>query len=252
MTETAIVLEMSDLQLTFLGTGNAFAPHGLCWNGFLVNGKHLFEAPPQALQSLNRLRIDPNGIETVVLSHQHGDHFLGLPFLLIYWKEFGRTRPVRIVAPLGTRTALEQVCNLAYPKATDAPYGIEWCEAEAGESIECGGLELEPVAVNHDPKLERCLGYHARIDGRRFGYTGDSAMCDGVLDLAQRAEVMVSECASRNLQLPVHMNLVDDMPRVRAAMQPTAQLILTHLGPRVDTNGLARTAVAQDFATYWS
>jgi ribonuclease BN (tRNA processing enzyme) len=243
-------VDVGELELTFLGTGNAFAPRGLCWNGFLVNGRHLFEAPPQALQSLNRLRINPNAIETVVLSHQHGDHFLGLPFLFTHWNELGRTEPVRIVVPLGTRDGIIQLCNLAYPRLTETTYDVEWVEVRAGEPVDVGPLRLEPVDAKHDPKLERPLGYHAELDGRRFGYTGDSALCDGVLDLARRAEVLVSECSSRDQHLPTHMNLVDDIPQVRRAMQDSAELVLTHLGPRIDTEGLPHTRVAQDLETY--
>lgn len=38
---------MADLDLRFIGTGNAFAPGGLCWNGFVLEGRYLFEAPPR-------------------------------------------------------------------------------------------------------------------------------------------------------------------------------------------------------------
>ena len=63
-------------------------------------------------------------------------------------------------------------------------------------------------------------------------------------------EVMVSECASRADRVPVHMNLVDDIPEVRAAMEKSAQLILTHINPDVTPNGLSNTRVAEDFKTY--
>ena len=241
---------MAALELTFLGTGNAFAPRGRGCSGFLLDRRHLFDAPPQALQSLNRLRIDPNGIETVVLSHQHGDHFLGLPMLLVYWKELGRSTPVRIVLPAGMREAMVQLCRIASRTSLDAAYGIEWVEAEAGVAVEVGELVIAPVAVKHDPKLELSLGYRVAYSGRRLGYTGDSAMCDGVLELARESDVLVSECSSRDQQLPTHMNLADDIPRVRAAMAETAELVLTHLGPGVDTAGLAHTTVAEDLASY--
>ena len=47
-----------------MDTGNAFVREGACWNGFVANGRYLFEAPPQALMSLNRLGIDPNAPES--------------------------------------------------------------------------------------------------------------------------------------------------------------------------------------------
>jgi hypothetical protein len=75
-------------------------------------------------------------------------------------------------------------------------------------------------------------------------------LCDSVMDLAKGVEVMVSECASRADNVPIHMNLVDDIPKVRAALSRDAELILTHITPEVTTNGMARTRVAEDFKTY--
>lgn len=241
---------MTHLDLRFVGTGNAFAPEGLCWNGFLANDRYLFEAPPQALMSLNRLGVNANELEAVVLSHHHGDHFLGLPFLILHWKYQGRTAPVRIVGPPGTEQLTRDIGNRVYPGLFEITYDIEWVVAEPGKKISVGALELEPVAVKHDTRLDLSLGYAARLGGRRFAYTGDSAICDAVLDLARGAEVLVSECASRDGKIDIHMNLLDDIPRVQAALGPDAQLLLTHLGPGVDSNGLDRTVVAQDYKCY--
>lgn len=241
---------MPDIDLTFIGTGNAFAPGGLCWNGFLASDRYLFEAPPQALMSLNKVGVDANELEAIILSHHHGDHFLGLPSLILNWKYMGRTRPVRIVGPPGTEQLARDICDRVYPGLFDLTFEIEWVTATPGKLVTIGALELEPVEAKHDTRLDLNLGYAARLNGRRFAYTGDSALCDGMLDLARHGEVLVSECASRDSVFDVHMNLVDDMPRIRAAMEPDAHLLLTHLGPGIDANGLARTAVAQDFERY--
>lgn len=241
---------MPDIDLTFIGTGNAFAPGGLCWNGFLASNRYLFEAPPQALMSLNKLGVDANELEAVILSHHHGDHFLGLPFLILNWKYMGRTKPVRIVGPPGTKQLTEDISNRVYPGLFEFGFEIEWVTAKPGRLLTVGDLELEPVTAKHDTRLELNLGYAARLNGRRFAYTGDSALCDGMLDLARHAEVLVSECASRDSVFDVHMNLVDDIPRLRAAMHPDAHLLLTHLGPGIDAGNLPRTTVANDFASY--
>lgn len=241
---------MRDLRLTFIGSGNAFMPGGLCCNGFLVNDRVLFEAPPQTLMSLSRLKIDPNEIDTVVISHHHGDHFLGLPFLLLHWKWKGRQRPVRIVGPTRTRELAERIAQDVFPGVLEDTCEIEWIEASPGRCLRVGDLQLEPVPVFHDPGLSQTLGYHAHINGRHLGYTGDTVLCDGVLDLARSAEVLVSECASRDQRIPVHMNLVDDIPQVRTAMKPDASLLLTHISPDVDSGGLTNTFVAKDFKTF--
>lgn len=245
---------MTELALQFIGTGNAFAPGGLCWNGFVVNGRYLFEAPPHALMALNRLKIDPNQLDGVVISHHHGDHFLGLPSLLLHWKHMGRDRPVTIVGPRGTQANMQAICERTYPGAMDAPYGIEWLEAEPGHPADVAALNVGPVEVDHDPRLTQSLGYRCTLDGRTFAYTGDSAMCDAVLALARDTELLVSECTSRSQATPFHMNLLDDMPKLRAALAPDATLLLTHLDVDVvagaEVARLARTVVARDFETY--
>lgn len=241
---------MHDLRLTFIGSGNAFSPAGLCCNGFLVNDRFLFEAPPQSLSSLNTLGIDPNSIEALVVSHHHGDHFLGLPFLLLHWKWQGRTRPIRIIGPVATEALGKDIAQKVFPGVLDGGYDIEWIEMNPGDACRLEGIELEAVEVEHDEELSATLGYRALIGGRRLAYTGDTRLCQNVFELAKGAEVMVSECASRTANIPIHMNLVRDIPQVRAALPPEAQLILSHLAPDVDSAGLPNTRVARDFETY--
>ncbi|MGE5597302.1 MAG: MBL fold metallo-hydrolase [Hyphomicrobiales bacterium] len=242
---------MHDLRLTFIGSGNAFSPSGLCCNGFLVNDRFLFEAPPQALSSLNQIGVDPNDLDAVVLSHHHGDHFLGLPFLLLHWRWKGRTKPIRIIGPKATRCLGTDIAQKVFPGVLDASYEIEWIEAQPGRPVEIPGLRVEAVNVEHDHELAATLGFNCEVDGRRLAYTGDTRLCEGVFDLARcNPEVMVSECASRSENIPIHMNLVDDIPRVRAALPSETALILSHISPDVDDGGLRNTRIARDFETY--
>ena len=243
---------MHNIDLTFIGSGNAFSPMGLCCNGFLVNDRFLFDAPPQALSSLNTVGADINNLESVIISHHHGDHFLGLPFLLLHWKWKGRTAPVQVVGPRGTRILGLDISEKVFPGVMrDIGYEIEWIEAEPGKPVILrGGMEIEAHPMIHDDELGACLGFAARIGGRKFSYTGDTVMCDSVLDLAKGAELMVSECASRSDRIPVHMNLVDDMPVLRQHLPASSALVLTHIAPGVDTNGLPNTFVAEDFKKF--
>lgn len=242
---------MHDLRLTFIGSGNAFSPGGLCCNGFLVNESYLFEAPPQALSSLNHLGIDPNSINNVVISHHHGDHFLGLPFLLLHWKWQGRKTPVRILGPRGTEALATDIAEKVFPAVTTGlPFDIEWVDLEAGRPYRADCLELEAVQVQHDEGLIESLGFSCRLNGRRFAYTGDTRLCPAVFDLARGPELLISECASRDADIPVHMNLLDDIPRVRGTLPAESPLVLTHITPDVDTNGLPNTRVAGDFEKF--
>ncbi len=211
-----------------MGVGNAFASGGACWNGFLVNRTTLFETPPQVLMSLQVAGVNPNDIETVIISHHHGDHFYGLPMLMMWWKWMGRTKPVAIVGPPGTERITRDIARETFPWLFDLPYELQWVEACPGRTIELPGICISPIEMIHDDTLNICLGFACEIDGRRLGYTGDTIYCTGVETLARWSEVLVSECASIESN-PVHMDLTNDIPRVRALLAPESHLILTHI-----------------------
>ncbi len=241
---------MSALDLAFIGTGNAFAPGGLCWNGFVVGGRFLFEAPPQALQSLNRMGIDPNGLDAVILSHHHGDHFLGLPFILLHWKYYGRSRPAAVVGPPGTRELAAAIGRSVYPGLFDIAYDLRWIELSGGQAVEVEGVRLTAQVVEHDARLSLNLGYTCELGGRTFAYTGDTGFCDAIVQMAQGAEVLIAECSSVDEKIPIHLNLTEDIPRLRESMLPGARLILTHLGAGVSAAHLRDTFVARDLERY--
>src|SRR3989304_10041950 len=107
------------MELTFLGSGNAFASGGRYWSSFLANGRYLFDAPPTLLPHLKRIGAPLTDIEVVFLSHFHGDHFMGLPFLFledIYLTE--RRDDLCIVGPRGAEAKLEEFARQGYQEGT--------------------------------------------------------------------------------------------------------------------------------------
>ena len=74
------------MKLTIVGSGDAFGSGGrlnTCF--FLETAKAalLIDCGASALPALKGQGIEPNRIDAIILSHLHGDHFGGLPFLLL-------------------------------------------------------------------------------------------------------------------------------------------------------------------------
>ena len=143
-----------------------------------------------------------------------------------------------------------EIGEKVFPGVFELPFAINWVDAAPGTPIEVDGMTVTPVAVEHDDRLSMSLGYACALAERRFAYTGDSRLCEAVLELARGAEVLVSECASFADDVPIHMNLRDDIPRVREAMTPGATLLLTHVEAGLEVKGLPLTSIAKDFETY--
>ena len=75
-------------------------------------------------------------LDAVWVSHFHGDHFLGLPLLLLRFWDEGRTRPLTLVGPAGIEAKLWQALELAYPGfRARLQYPVVCVEAAPGGSL---------------------------------------------------------------------------------------------------------------------
>ena len=61
-------------RIDFLGTGNAFLPHGRMHALVLVDGFVLVDTPPTVLAQLRRCGTSPSDLRHVLISHWHADH----------------------------------------------------------------------------------------------------------------------------------------------------------------------------------
>lgn len=239
------------MELTFLGSGSAFAQDGRYWSAFLADGRYLFDAPPTLLPHLKRLGVPLDGIEVVFLTHFHGDHFMGLPFLLLeYLYLTERRRDLYIVGPPGVAEAMEGFAERCFPNVTrDAGYHRRYLEARPGEEQFAAGVPFWAHPMHHAPGSLRCFGYRARIGDATVAYTGDTMLCDELFRLAQGADVLVLDCTYPGEGGPEHMGL-EDVRTVRRRLPPETTLLLTHLSGEPDVADLPNVMVARDFATY--
>jgi ribonuclease BN (tRNA processing enzyme) len=239
----------SPLDITFLGSGNAFAAEGRAFSSFLVNGRYLFDCGPTVLQQLRKLRIPTSDIDAVFISHFHADHFYGLPFLMLDAKYSGRTKDLTIVGPPGVGQASEDLLRIGYPGVTaDHTPSFRRCYVEVrdGCEIEVAGLRLTAATVEHVEEHE-CFAYRAGVDGRTVVYSGDTTLCDGLLRLVPDADVVVLECSCDGVS--VHLS-PDGVETVRRHASPGTKLIVTHLDGHSHPENFEGLIVAQDLARF--
>lgn len=239
------------LELTFLGSGNAFAEGGRYWSSFLANGRHLFDAPPTLLPHLKRLGRPLREIQTVFITHFHGDHFAGLPFLILEYLHLSRRQDdLFIIGPPGLEAKVEGLTSWCFPGATrDAGYRRQYIEARPNSEQRAGEVSFYALPMHHATGSLECFGYRARLGDKTVAYTGDTMLCPEIVKLAEGADVLVLDCNYSVGSGPEHMGL-DDIREVRRQVAPEVTIILTHLNGEPDSSGLQNVIVAQDLATY--
>src|SRR5919197_17007 len=138
---------MSAVRLRFLGSGDAFGSGGRLQTSMHLEGEEeplLIDCGATTLVALKRAGIDPASIGRVVLSHLHGDHFAGLPFLILDGQFAARTRPLEVAGPAGVQERIERTLEAFFPGAATAQRRFETRFMELEEQHPC---ELGPAVV---------------------------------------------------------------------------------------------------------
>ena len=94
----------------FVGSGDSFGSGGRFQTCILVDGpasRIAIDFGTSSLIALAQQGIDPNSIDAIVLTHLHGDHCGGVPFLLVdAMLAAKRDRPLTIAGPRDPNSAI--------------------------------------------------------------------------------------------------------------------------------------------------
>lgn len=229
-------LPMSRLSVSFLGSGDAFNAQGRHHAAYLVRGDEsalLLDCGATALASLKRDGIAPGDIDTVLISHLHGDHFAGLPFLFLEYTWLGRRRrPLRIVGPPGTEERVLALVQTLYPSpdGNPLPVPLEFTEVLPDRPLRIGEAEVSPFRVPHQ-EHEISLGFRLTIDGRVIVYSGDTGWTEQLVSQARDADLFICECSFFDTRVWFHL----DYPRLdeNRGLLGARRMVLTHLGSEV-------------------
>lgn len=190
-TETRV----TDLQLTVLGSGVAWANPGGACSGYLVRAAGavlLLDCGPGILGRL-RAVSDPPTLDAVLISHLHSDHLLDLvPFRYgIKYGGLGGGRPVLVRVPPG---GLEFLARLGHaldgnPRFFSDVFALE--EYDPARPWEVGGARVRFRRVQH-----YIPSFAMRIEaGGTLVFSSDVAPCDAIVEHSRAADVLLCESA---------------------------------------------------------
>jgi ribonuclease BN (tRNA processing enzyme) len=239
------------MRITFLGSGNAFVPQR-DWGCVLVNDTILLDAGPSMLASLKRLGGNPAAIRHIFISHFHGDHFFGLPFLLLEYYFVTRTsEPLAIVGPPGVEEMVTKTMTLAYPDIMSRgwPRPLHFQEVAPGAVQTIDGVAYEAIEVEHGGDVLRAFGYRLHLPDGVLCYSGDTSMTDAIFDLVAGARAIIIEAASQD-DSAVHLGR-EAMRTILARVPQDSVVFLNHLDtPSADPWRGWKVIVPEDLRSY--
>ncbi len=193
----------------------------------------LMDAGPTVLAGLKDAGRRSDDIDFVLLSHLHGDHFAGLPFMLMeYLYERPRKRELVIAGPEGTESRVMDLFRAMYKEAAARPltYPVRYVTLVAESPQTFGAVRIEPFAVPHQER-EPSLGLKVHVDGKTVVYSGDSGWTEEFVRRTTGVDLFLCECCYWETAVDFHINYPEftrQRERIRAK-----RVVLSHLGREV-------------------
>src|SRR3977135_324665 len=220
------------MQVRFVGCGDALGSGGRFNTCFHIAGARvnfLIDCGASSLPALKRLGIARDDIDLILITHFHGDHFGGLPFLLLDAQFTRRARPLVIAGPEGIETRLQkgmEALSEHYSKPKQR-FDLSVVALKPGETQAFGAVKVTPYPVVHGESGGPFLAYRVEAEGRVIAYSADTEWTETLIPAAHEADLFIAEAYYYDKVVKNHLSL-KTLETNLAEINPK-RLILTHM-----------------------
>ena len=247
------------MRAVVLGAGTAIPVKDHSPAGLYVEagGEHLlFDAGPGTLQRLRAAGVSIFELDRVFLTHYHLDHCLDLASLLFALRipDPVRMKPLAVYGQPGLKQLYRRLNSAFHGWLAPRAYPL-WLKELKETSLKFRGATVTTRRMTHSAPA---LGYRIESAGKRIAYSGDTDVCDAIIELGRNAHLLILECS------------VTDERKIAGHLTPTEcgriaeaancrHLVLTHFYPvfkgydiraRVRLAFGGRVSLARDLASF--
>jgi ribonuclease BN (tRNA processing enzyme) len=226
------------VRVQFVGTGTPLGQGGRLQACILLvtdDARILLDCGMTSLVGLARAAVEPRSLDAIVISHLHGDHFGGLPLLLLEaaLREDNNSRgPLRIAGPVGIGGHVDRALQVFGWEGArvyvNQPGNVEFVTLLDREPVTLAGFDVTAFSVPHSPATMPSA-LRVSCGGKSIGYSGDAGWTDALREVANGVDLFICGVWSFDALDPTFLDyktLLAQRDRLACA-----RLILTHLGP---------------------
>jgi ribonuclease BN (tRNA processing enzyme) len=219
------------IRVQFLGSGSAFSDGGRVNAAIHVTAPGvslLLDCGGSAFPGI-KTHVDPASIDAIAVTHLHGDHFGGIPFLVIEQHFTGRKKPLVVGGPPSLEKRLRAEEQALYPDffgRTTLGFPLSTVVLGA-EPTDLGGARVAALPVIHIPMSEP-HGLRVQVGGKLIAYSGDARWTAELAAVAKDADLFICEATFFEREDPSHISYRQLM--AHRDELGAKRIVLTHLG----------------------
>ena len=188
-------------------------------------GQVLLDCGFTAAHQYFKLKPTAEQLDVVWISHFHGDHFLGLPLLILRFWEMNRRTPLTIVGQKGIADKITLALELAYPGLQDRlSFSLVYREIMPGPSQQINGFVWQTAYNEHS---QPCQALRLANSNRSLFYSGDGRPTPATLALAKDCDIIIHEAYRFQEETPGHGSITECIEFAEKA--GAARLALLHI-----------------------
>lgn len=226
----------------------------------------MIDCGPATTHKLVKAGLWPTDIDYLFFTHHHFDHDVDFPcFLLCRWDQsIGKENQLKIFGPDPTEKLTEGIlgekgifahdwkARVNHPSSKAVyvnrggvlprkPPDVFAKDVKPGKVFSGTNWEMTAAVAQHAQPYLDCLAYRLDSEEGSIVYTGDTAPCQSVIDLAKDADIMMCMCwddqevMEKNAESPSQCGTTNAAKMAQEAGVKT--LALVHLGPNISTHG---------------
>jgi len=179
-------------------------------------------------------------LSAIWISHRHADHAADL-LVTYYALRFGTLRPASPIPLIGPEGLVDRLAGFLGPQSMEKLSEVfAFTEMHGWGDAQFGDISLSWGPVSHGIPA---FAVKASAGGSQFTYSGDTAPCISLIELAEGSQTLLCESGQGEIigdEAPVH-HTPEDAGR-SATQAGVNRLILTHITESISPKVAARRA----------